>query len=42
MITKEIVDQMNGEIFVESEKDKGSRFTVKLRIKKSDHDLKED
>ena len=42
MITKEIVDQMNGEIFVESEKDKWSRFTVKLRIKKSDHDLKED
>ncbi|MDB3904886.1 ATP-binding protein [Crocinitomicaceae bacterium] len=36
MITKEIVDLMNGDVLVESEKGKGSRFTVKLRIKKSD------
>ncbi|MDG2154059.1 MAG: response regulator, partial [Crocinitomicaceae bacterium] len=41
MITKEIVDQMNGDVFVESEKVKGSRFTVKLRIKKSNRDLNE-
>mgnify|MGYP001585124507 CR=1 FL=1 len=41
MITKEIVDQMNGDVFVESEKGKGSRFTVKLRIKKSNRDLNE-
>ena len=41
MITKEIVDQMNGDIVVESEKGKGSKFTVKLRIKKCDRDLNE-
>ena len=41
MITKEIVDQMNGDIVVESEKGKGSKFTVKIRIKRCDRDLNE-
>ena len=35
MITKEIVDQMNGDILVESKKGKGSRFTVELKLKKA-------
>ena len=35
MITKEIVNQMNGNIFVESKKGLGSKFIVTLKIEKS-------
>ena len=35
MITKEIVHQMNGNIFVESKKGLGSKFKVTLKIEKS-------
>lgn len=35
MITKEIVKQMNGNIFVESKKGVGSKFKVTLKIEKS-------
>lgn len=39
MITKEIVDQMKGEIFVDSKKGKGSKFTILLSFKKSNQNL---
>ena len=39
MITKEIVDQMKGEIIVDSKKGEGSKFTLSLSIKKSDQNL---
>lgn len=41
MITKEIVDQMNGDILVESKKGKGSRFTVELKLKKAHYSYSE-
>lgn len=39
MITKEIVDQMKGEIIVDSKKGKGSKFTILLSFKKSNQNL---
>lgn len=39
MITKEIVDQMKGEIFVDSKKGEGSKFTILLSFKKSNQNL---
>ena len=39
MITKEIVDQMKGEIFVYSKKGEGSKFTILLSFKKSNQNL---
>ena len=39
MITKEIVDQMKGEIIVDSKKGEGSKFTILLSFKKSNQNL---
>ena len=42
MITKEIIDRMKGSIQVTSAKGKGTKFTVSLKFKKSEKEIKQD
>ena len=42
MITKEIIDRMKGSIQVTSAKGKGTKFTVSLKFKKSEKEIKKD